>query len=243
MWLMNIDIKKSHIMQDNLEILTNRMKTNNVFQMALFYSILTISSVFIIAGMIKIRGLEFSFNDGIRHAYSPSYPFFKALYNSGLYWKFLGLAQIIAGILICFQITRCVGNIIFSTVMVNILMINLSFDAFQRVIYVTIFMLLVNMILFIYDWERYKPLFMNTVQNSSNADLDFNIMDSRYKIILKMFFIVMPILLHLLTPQLGHALVVIYIPLGILGFTIHIFYFYISKLFYQSPLKQQKYTY
>jgi uncharacterized membrane protein YphA (DoxX/SURF4 family) len=52
--------------------------------------------------------------------------FFEALYQSGFYWNFLGLAQITAGILLMTQRYAKLGALMFLTILTNIWIITIS---------------------------------------------------------------------------------------------------------------------
>lgn len=108
---------------------------------------------FIPTGMVKVLGRRFT-------AISPEYPigaFFDVLYQSGLYWKFIGWAQVIAGICVLVPATATLGALLFLPIMVNIFVITLSYD-FRFTPVVTGLMLLANIYLLCWDYDRFRGI-------------------------------------------------------------------------------------
>jgi uncharacterized membrane protein YphA (DoxX/SURF4 family) len=79
--------------------------------------------------------------------------FFEALYRSGFYYRFLGLAQLLAALLILLPRTRTVGAVMYFAIIVNIYLITLSM-AFAGTTYVTGLMLLGAVFLLCWDYDR-----------------------------------------------------------------------------------------
>ena len=53
---------------------------------------------------------------------------FETLYRSGLWWKFLGLGQIIAGLLLMTQRFSKLGALMFLPIIANVFVITVSYD-------------------------------------------------------------------------------------------------------------------
>jgi uncharacterized membrane protein YphA (DoxX/SURF4 family) len=109
---------------------------------------------FIPTGMVKLLGGRFtnmSPESGIGG-------FFETLYQSGPYWRFLGLAQVVAGLLVLSQTTATLGALAFFAIMLNVFVITLSYD-FHFTPVVMGLMLLATLYLLLWDYDRLRGLF------------------------------------------------------------------------------------
>lgn len=108
---------------------------------------------FIPTGMVKVLGRRFT-------TLSPEYPvgaFFETLYQSGLYWQFIGWAQVIAGIFVIVPATATLGALLFLPIMLSVFVITLSYDfAFTPI--VAGLMLLANVYLICWDYDRLRGI-------------------------------------------------------------------------------------
>jgi uncharacterized membrane protein YphA (DoxX/SURF4 family) len=108
---------------------------------------------FIPTGMVKVLGWRFT-------TMSPAYPigaFFETLYQSGPYWRFIGLAQVLAGICVLVPAAATLGAVLFFPIMLNIFVITLSYD-FHLTPVITGLMLLANLYLLCWDYDRLRPI-------------------------------------------------------------------------------------
>ncbi|MGH7567145.1 MAG: hypothetical protein ACREK2_09970 [Gemmatimonadota bacterium] len=108
---------------------------------------------FIPTGMVKLLGRRFAFM-------SPETPiggFFETLYLSGPYWRFLGLAQVLAGVLVLVPATATLGALMFFTIMINVFIITLSYE-FHFTPFVTGAMLTATLYLLMWDYDRLRGL-------------------------------------------------------------------------------------
>lgn len=108
---------------------------------------------FIPTGMVKLIGRRFT-------TMSPESDiggFFETLYRSGPYWRFLGLAQVLAGLLVLTRRTATLGALAFFAVMLNVFFITISYD-FRGTPVVTGLMLLATVYLLLWDYDRLRGL-------------------------------------------------------------------------------------
>lgn len=108
---------------------------------------------FIPTGMVKVLGRRFT-------TLSPENPvgaFFETLYQSGLYWQFIGWTQVIAGICVIVPATATLGALLFLPVMLSIFAITLSYD-FASTPVVAGLMLLANVYLICWDYDRLRGI-------------------------------------------------------------------------------------
>lgn len=90
-----------------------RNKLNNWIIIHLRY---LVGLAFLPSGMTKLIGRRFT-NISTE---SPIGYFFEALYQSGFYWNFLGLAQITAGVLLLTQRFALLGTLLFAAILTNV---------------------------------------------------------------------------------------------------------------------------
>lgn len=109
---------------------------------------------FIPTGVVKLLGRRFTNMSPL----TPIGGFFETLYQSGPYWRFLGLTQLLAGLLVLWPATATVGALLFFGIMLNVFLITLSYD-FQFTPVVTGLMLLATVYLLLWDYDRLRPLF------------------------------------------------------------------------------------
>jgi len=124
---------------------------------------------FIPTGFVKLLGYRFT----TLSIDSDVGLFFETLYQSGLYWNFLGLTQILAGILVLLPATTALGALLFFGIMMNIFLITISYD-FAYTPVITFQMLMASIWLIIWDYDRFRGLIFNsetTFENKRNSDL------------------------------------------------------------------------
>jgi uncharacterized membrane protein YphA (DoxX/SURF4 family) len=108
---------------------------------------------FIPTGLVKLLGMRFTRIDTT----TPLGGFFETLYQSGLYWKFLGASQLVAGVLLLIPRARTLGAALFAPIIANIFVITLSYD-FRGTPVLTAQMMLAVLFLLAWDYDRLRPL-------------------------------------------------------------------------------------
>jgi hypothetical protein len=83
--------------------------------------------------------------------------FFEALYRTGFYWKFLGLCQLAAAMLLLIPRTATVGALVYFPLILNIFVITVSLG-FSGTPFITGLMLLANIYLLCWDYDKLKRL-------------------------------------------------------------------------------------
>lgn len=109
---------------------------------------------FIPTGAVKLLGRRFT----MMSPESDIGLFFETLYRSGPYWRFLGLAQVVAGLLVLSRTTATLGALAFFAIMLNVFFITISYD-FRGTPVVTGLMLLATVYLLMWDYDRLRGLF------------------------------------------------------------------------------------
>ncbi|PWH81663.1 hypothetical protein DIS18_13355 [Algibacter marinivivus] len=134
-----------------------RLKQKIWLQIFIIYTRYIIGSAFVFASIVKIRGGRFTAESGASNPIDSSWHLFETLYQSGLYWKFLGIAQLISGVLLMTQRYAKLGAIVNLPIIANVFAITISYYfAFTPVI--TGLMLLANIMLIAWDWNTLKVL-------------------------------------------------------------------------------------
>lgn len=110
---------------------------------------------FIPTGAVKLAGLRFATNLDIT---SGAGELFEILFQSGYYWAFLGLAQVLAAILILWERTAAIGSILFLAIISNIFLITISYE-FSYTPVVSFLILLASLWLVFWEWHRIRYLF------------------------------------------------------------------------------------
>jgi len=112
-----------------------------------------LAAAFIPTGIVKLLGRRFS----VLSLDQPVGAFFETLYQTGLYWQFLGFMQVMAGVLVLIPRLAALGAVFYLAIMANIFVITLSMD-FAGTPVVTGLMLLATLYLLAWDYHRWKLL-------------------------------------------------------------------------------------
>ncbi|WP_312507902.1 DoxX family membrane protein [Chryseobacterium culicis] len=131
-----------------------QLRTDSISQWIIIHLRYLVGSAFFPSGLIKLMGDRFT-------RISTDHPigyFFEALYQSGFYWNFLGLAQVTAGILLMTQRFATLGALMFLAILSNIWLITLSLS-FAGTWIITSLMMIAVVILVIWDKHKLLPLF------------------------------------------------------------------------------------
>lgn len=126
------------------------------YRFALFTRIL-LAAGFIPTGLVKLLGQRFT----LIPPENPIGAFFEALYQTGLYWQFLGLTQVVAGVLVLIPRLAHLGALLFFPIILNIFVITVSLG-FRGTPVVTGLMLCAALYLCAWDFHRWRSLFFRT---------------------------------------------------------------------------------
>lgn len=108
---------------------------------------------FIPTGSVKLMGERFT-SLGVNTSVGA---FFEAMYQTGAYWRFLGLSQVVAGLLLLIPATAFYGAVLFLPILVNVVIITIAID-FKGTPMITIPMLFANLWLLAWDWPRWRAV-------------------------------------------------------------------------------------
>ena len=141
------------------------MKQKTFPQLFIIYLRYLIGFSFIFASLVKIQGLRFTAESGAENPINSAWHFFETLYQSGIYWRFLGIAQFITGSLLITQKYAKLGAFLFLPIIANIFVITISYD-FNGTPIITGLMLFSTILLLMWDWDSLKILFNKKPTNS-----------------------------------------------------------------------------
>src|SRR3569833_1497304 len=129
------------------------MRQRLIFDFFGVFSSIALAASFIPAGYIKIIGERFA--TGLP-SNNPLGHYFDALYQTGYYYTFIGIAQIITAILLLFRKTALLGALMYFPLIVNICVLTYAtrFDGTRGVT----MMLLASLFLLVWYFDRLKHI-------------------------------------------------------------------------------------
>jgi len=135
-----------------------RYKDKFFLQVFMIYTRYLLGGSFVFASIVKIQGKRFTHDSGAENPINSAWHFFETMYQSGLYWKFIGIGQMLAGLLLMTQRFKKIGVIIYLPIILNITIITYSYE-FAYTPVITTSMLLATIMLIVWDYETYLVLF------------------------------------------------------------------------------------
>ncbi|MDG1528562.1 MAG: DoxX family membrane protein [Polaribacter sp.] len=126
-----------------------RIKTKTIFKLFTWFTRILLSIAFIPSGLKKLLGERFT-NISVD---DPVGFFFEGLYQTGIYWNFLGFMQLTCSLLILIPRTTYFAAILYLPIIININIIVISMD-FRGTPIITMLMLLANIYLLVWDYKK-----------------------------------------------------------------------------------------
>ena len=115
---------------------------------------------FLPSGFVKILGERFT-------ALSSNHPmgnYLEALHHTGYYYTFIGIAQVTAALLLLVPRTATLGAMVYFPIILNICMLSLAV-CFDGSMLTAPLMVLANLYLLCWDYDKLKHLFARTTQS------------------------------------------------------------------------------
>jgi uncharacterized membrane protein YphA (DoxX/SURF4 family) len=113
---------------------------------------LALAYAFIVAGMVKIVGERFA--SGLSEIH-PMGAYLEALHHTGYYYTFIGIAQVIAAILLLIPRTVTLGALLYFPIIVNIWLLSYAVR-FEGSIVTSPLMVLANLYLLVWNYDRLR---------------------------------------------------------------------------------------
>ena len=142
-------------------------------QLFIIYTRYLIGGAFVFASLIKIKGLRFTTHSGAEAPIHSAWHFFETMYQSGLYWQFLGFGQLIAGFFLMTQRYSKLGAVLFYPIILNVFVITLSYE-FGGTPLITGLMLLANTLLILWEWNSLRTFFNQPLIEDNLNRLEYN---------------------------------------------------------------------
>lgn len=134
-----------------LDRLHARVRRSAVLERVVVATRCLFAMAFVPTGLVKAMGERFTQIDTV----SPIGAFFEAMYATGGYWRFLGLAQVVAGLLMLMPRTATFAAVAFFPVALNIFVITVTLG-FRGTPFITGPMLVGAAALLAWDWHRLR---------------------------------------------------------------------------------------
>jgi hypothetical protein len=148
--------------------ITAQILSINWIYLTVIYTRFFLGVSFVFAAIIKIKGKRFTSLSGEDDPiHSPAH-FFETIYQTGLYWNFLGWTQLIAGFLLLTQRYAKLGAVLYFPIILNIFIITVSLN-FNYTFVITTLMLLGNILLLCWHWNELRILVNLPVAATSDA--------------------------------------------------------------------------
>ena len=131
-----------------------KIKGNRWYWLFSIFCRITLAYAFIVAGLVKIVGERFASGLSVLH---PMGSYLEALHHTGYYYTFIGIAQVIAAILLLIPRTVTLGALLYFPIIVNIWLLSYAVR-FEGSIVTSPLMVLANMYLLVWNYDRLRYL-------------------------------------------------------------------------------------
>ncbi len=146
----------------------NNLHQKKLITIFVIYLRYLIGGAMVFSSIVKIKGERFTSKDGINEPLHSAWHLFETLYQSGIYWRFLGWSQLLAGMLLMTQLYSALGAVVMLPITINIFVITISYY-FAATPAITFLLLLANIFLLLWEYEKLIPLFQSTKRLTNNA--------------------------------------------------------------------------
>ena len=150
---------------DSLRPLYHRLRANRFLRRFTAFTRVAVALGFIPSGLVKVIGHRFTAL-GID---TPVGFFFEAFYRSGIWYRVVGAAQVTAAVLLFFPRTAHLGTLLFLPIIFNIWLVTIGVG-FGNTIVITSLMLLANIYLVCWEYDRVAALLSLRARSAEQAD-------------------------------------------------------------------------
>lgn len=131
-----------------------RVRSKDLLLRFTLFTRILLAAGFIPTGMVKLSGQRFTTIPDTTSIGA----FFESMYQTGLFWNFIGVVQVVAGVLLLTPRHAHLGALLFLPVIMAINVINIALG-FGPTTVITAFMLLAALYLCCWDYDRFRGLF------------------------------------------------------------------------------------
>lgn len=129
-----------------------KIKANRWYWLFSIFCRLALAYAFIAAGMVKIFGERFASGLSIVH---PMGAYLEALHHTGYYYTFIGVAQVVAAVLLIIPRTVALGALLYFPIIVNIWLLSYAVR-FEGSLVTSPLMVLANLFLLVWNYDRLR---------------------------------------------------------------------------------------
>ncbi|KYG85048.1 hypothetical protein AWW67_17570 [Roseivirga seohaensis] len=130
------------------------VKGNRWYWLFSIFCRVSLAYAFIFAGIVKIVGERFASGLSVLH---PMGAYLNALHHTGFYYTFIGIAQVIAAILLLIPRTVALGALLYFPIILNIWILSFAVR-FEGSFVTSPLMVLANLFLIVWCYDRLKYL-------------------------------------------------------------------------------------
>jgi hypothetical protein len=131
------------------------LKEKRFFRLLYYFTLYSMAVTFLLSGLRKFPGTRFT----VLGLDNPVGLFFEGMYQTGIYWHFIGYFQIAAGVM-AFIKRLPLGILFMLIVTVNIFLISVGLNMRGTPV-ITAAMLLGNIYLMLWNYRHYLPIIEN----------------------------------------------------------------------------------
>ena len=137
----------------NLDTLFVWVRSKPILYRVTLFTRIMLAAGFIPTGMVKLLGQRFT----VMSVSTPVGAFFEAMYQTGLFWRFIGAAQVFAGLLLLVPAVAHLGALLFLPIVGCITVITIALSFGNTVIVVSA-MLAAVLYLLLWDYDRIRSI-------------------------------------------------------------------------------------
>jgi uncharacterized membrane protein YphA (DoxX/SURF4 family) len=175
-----------------------KIKQITIFQLFTIFLRYLLGAAFVWASILKIKGIRFTPFSGENAPINSLPHLLESMYQSGFYWHFIGWGQLVAGFLLMSQIFSTLGAVVYFPIILNIFVLTTYFDA-PMILAITSLMLLGNIYLLLWDWNKLKFVVLNDPGDYTNQSTQFS--DKKNWIYLGILFFIAIVVFRILTTR------------------------------------------
>ncbi len=127
-------------------------KANRWYWLFSIFCRLTLAAAFIAAGMVKIVGERFASGLAVKH---PMGAYLEALHHTGYYYTFVGIAQVVAALLLLIPSTVTLGALLYFPIILNIWLLSFAVR-FEGSFVTSPLMVLANLYILLWHYDKLK---------------------------------------------------------------------------------------
>ena len=196
-----------------METLISNLKQYKILQIFTISIRYLLGTSFVWASIFKIQGRRFTPQSAENEPINSLNHLLESMYQSGIYWHFIGWIQLMAGFLLMSQRFSTLGAVVFFPIMLNIFILTTSFNS-VGILTITFLMSLVNIYLLLWDWNKLKFIALTNPKNYIDNDADFSKRKIWTSVGFFYFFMTVLIRVTMISNQLTNSFSINYVLIG-----------------------------